>query len=311
MDYINNECPNSPDFEKIINSVRDTIYNLDSLIKLEESRNKYACLPDAGPVERAERVIAALGEPYTDLILKSRVKELENEQKDPVSDFGIDKDGIAHIVISHFDSEKTSIDLRKSLESNRRAKAFLIDLRNNPGGLKDEALKSISLFIKSGVLLKETRRATGKLEYENSNYILKSKRIEKVPQPELKSRYVRTSSLQLQAHPDLVDKPVVLLTNKNTASAAEIFAAALQDHKAAIVLGEKTRCKGIGQLYFTEMPEGSWLAVSNMRLYRPSGKWLGDVHKTCNGVEPDFSLHGSDTDPIDAAKNILAKLHKS
>jgi carboxyl-terminal processing protease len=133
--------------------------------------------------------------------------------------------------------------LRKLKESG--ATSILLDIRDNPGGLLDQAFAVSNLFLKKGQLVVFTR---GRFKRDESNYIT-----------EQESAYVQT--------------PLVVLVSRHSASASEIVAGAIQDHDRGLIVGETTFGKGLVQ---TIMPlrnvRGYALALTTGRYYTPSGR---------------------------------------
>jgi carboxyl-terminal processing protease len=138
-------------------------------------------------------------------------------------------------------------ELEKALRDLKRAGAtsFILDIRDNPGGLLDQSFNVSNLFLKKGQLVVFTR---GRSRRDESNYITE----EQTP---------------------WVDVPLVVLTSRHSASASEIVAGALQDHDRALIVGETTFGKGLVQ---TIMPlrnvRGYALALTTARYYTPSGR---------------------------------------
>jgi carboxyl-terminal processing protease len=143
--------------------------------------------------------------------------------------------------------ENCERELEKALRElqNDGAKAFILDIRDNPGGLLDQAFAVSNLFLKKGQLVVFTR---GRTRRDESNYITE----EESP---------------------WVDTPLVVLTSRHSASASEIVAGALQDHDRALIVGETTFGKGLVQ---TIIPlrnvRGYALALTTARYYTPSGR---------------------------------------
>jgi len=125
------------------------------------------------------------------------------------------------------------------------ARAFVLDIRDNPGGLLDQAFAVSNLFLKKGQLVVFTR---GRSRRDESNYIT-------------------------ETESPWVDVPLVVLTSRHSASASEIVAGALQDHDRALIVGETTFGKGLVQ---TILPlrnvRGYALALTTARYYTPSGR---------------------------------------
>jgi carboxyl-terminal processing protease len=143
------------------------------------------------------------------------------------------------------------------------ATSYILDIRDNPGGLLDQAFAVSNLFLKKGQLVVFTR---GRTRRDESNYITESE-----------SQWA--------------DVPLVVLTSRHSASASEIVAGALQDHDRALIVGETTFGKGLVQ---TILPlrnvRGYALALTTARYYTPSGRSIQrDYSKT--GLEEYYSPH--------------------
>jgi carboxyl-terminal processing protease len=145
------------------------------------------------------------------------------------------------------EGEDCERELEKALRSLQKsgAKAYVLDIRDNPGGLLDQAFAVSNLFLKKGQLVVFTR---GRTRRDESNYITESES-------------------------PWVSMPLVVLTSRHSASASEIVAGALQDHDRALIVGETTFGKGLVQ---TIMPlrnqRGYALALTTARYYTPSGR---------------------------------------
>lgn len=198
---------------------------------------------------------------------------------------------IAHISISSFGQRDMAQELKEAIEQTKDASSYIIDLRDNPGGFVDQALLASSLFVSEGRLLSQRERADSppdEPEYDVITFDLTKDKIDKTRSYENMPGLEKWGAPDLDRFPDMVDKPVVVLVNGNSASASEIFTGALKDNRVATVIGEKTFGKGIGQTTWKGMPEGSLLQTTTFRYYTPSGKWLGDAHKERYGITPDI-----------------------
>ncbi|MCR5050273.1 MAG: S41 family peptidase [Paludibacteraceae bacterium] len=163
---------------------------------------------------------------------------------------------------------------------NKGARRLIIDLRNNGGGIVDEALQMVNLFVEQGQVVVETR---GK----NSNSY----------------RTFRTRN-----NPRYKDMPLVVLVNKNSASASEIVAGALQDMKRATLIGQRTFGKGLVQ-NVRPIAYGGHLKVTTSKYYLPSGRCIQAIdyserqkgHElkkdTAGGILPDIVM--SDSGKVD------------
>ena len=174
--------------------------------------------------------------------------------------------------VSSFTS-KTYPNLKDSLEKEIKAAGGLenvngvvVDLRNNPGGLLNQAIRVSDAFLESGEIVSTRGRAAGDAE-----------------------RYNATPG-------DLTNgKPVVVLINGGSASASEIVAGALQDHHRAIIVGTKSFGKGSVQTVIPLSSDGAAMRLTTARYYTPSGRSIQSL-----GVSPDILVKQrvrSDEDP--------------
>lgn len=166
---------------------------------------------------------------------------------------------IGYIKINNFDSrcsEETIACIKKMTDAG--AKSLLFDVRFNPGGLKDELVKVLDYLLPEGILFQSVDYAGEKnIDYSDAS---------------------------------CVKLPMAVLVNQDSYSAAEFFAAALQEYGAATIVGSKTVGKGNFQTGF-QLSDGSLLNISIGKYYTPKGKSLTDV-----GVAPDTELDLSDED---------------
>jgi carboxyl-terminal processing protease len=147
-------------------------------------------------------------------------------------------------------------EVEKLMQQGMRV--LLLDLRSNPGGLRDEAVEAADLFLDPR---EEILVSKGRAPGDNH----------------------RWSDYRPQRWPDL---PVVVLVSGGTASAAEIIAGALQDHDRALIVGDTTYGKGIVQTVFTLAPE-LMLRMTTARWYTPSGRSIqGAALDSVMGAEP-------------------------
>ncbi|MEI6092333.1 MAG: S41 family peptidase [bacterium] len=170
-------------------------------------------------------------------------------------------DDYAYIRISTF-NESTVSDVKKALTKlqkqakGEKLKGILFDLRNNPGGLLDQAIGVANMFIEKGIIVSVQGRDKEKKMIE----------------------YAKPEGLKIK------DVPMVVLVNQASASAAEIVAGALQDNKRAVVVGQKTFGKGSVQTLI-ELDDKSAIKYTIARYYTPSGKSI-----QAKGIEPDVDI---------------------
>ena len=168
-------------------------------------------------------------------------------------------DGFGYLRITHF-SDTTPRDLRESVAALQRVaggelRGIVLDLRNNPGGVLDAAVEVADLFLEKGVIVSGDGRLS-------------------------------EARFQRRARPgDILDgAPVAVLVNAGSASASEIVAGALKDHRRATLVGTLTYGKGSVQ---TVMPlsNGRAIKLTTSRYYTPSG---ATIHE--QGIEPDVAV---------------------
>ena len=184
--------------------------------------------------------------------LKSVKSRIENE--------------IGYIRVSSF-NQRVDDEIKKAIKKfksdNDQLIGYILDLRNNPGGLLDQAISVTDIFLEKGEIV-STR---GRNDSDTN-------------------RYSAVKS-------DLTDGlPLVVLINQGSASASEIVAGALQDHKRAIIMGTKSFGKGSVQ---TILPSGENVAIklTTAKYYTPSGK---SIQQT--GINPDILVEQSELKPI-------------
>jgi len=166
--------------------------------------------------------------------------------------------GYGYVRIRSF-QERTGRDLAKHVErlteeSKGGLKGLVLDLRDNPGGLLDQAVEVADLWIKDGLIVYTKGR-------------VQSQRQEFSAQPDDEANY-----------------PMVILVNAGSASASEIVAGALQDHHRALVLGSATFGKGSVQTVYP-LADRSGLRLTTALYYTPSGRSIQEV-----GIEPDIAV---------------------
>ena len=158
---------------------------------------------------------------------------------------------------------------------------LIIDLRHNPGGLMPICLQLASEFVEQGTLVSTRERVRGG-DYQTTKFVLDSKGLNSVSTDEKSgqaSEDTTTRQTPLAAH-----KQVIILVDGRSASAAEMFTAALQQNGKATVLGEQTFGKGIGQTVM-RFPNGTEFHVTTFRYFTPNGTWLGNGGNSANNTE--------------------------
>ncbi len=165
---------------------------------------------------------------------------------------------IGYIRLTSF-NENSSTQIKKKIdefENNKKINSYILDLRNNPGGLLSQAIKISDFFLDNGEIVSTKSRKAS----ENRKWFAKKG--------------------------DLTNgKTILVLINNGSASAAEILAGALKDHKRAILLGENTYGKGSVQSIIPLKNKGA-IRLTVAKYYLPSGKSISEV-----GVSPDIEVN--------------------
>jgi len=265
-------------FVKVISPIDDTpaaragVQASDLIIKLDDKQVKGMTLNDAVKIMR--------GKPNTDIVLTIvrkdepkplvititreiiRVKSVKNRMLEP---------GFGYVRITNFQS-RTATDLLKAisdLQKESTLEGLILDLRNNPGGVLTGAVNVSDAFIDDGLIVYTEGRI------DDSSH-----------------RYPATPGDSLNG------APLVVLINGGSASASEIVAGALQDHKRAIIMGTKSFGKGSVQT-IQELRNGSAVKLTTARYFTPNGRSI-----QAKGIVPDISLNTlkiSSSDNGDAA----------
>ncbi len=250
-------------FVKVISPIDDTpasragIQASDLIIKLDDKSVKGMTLNEAVKIMRGkpntdiELTIVREGEPKPLVITITReiirVKSVKNRMLEP---------GYGYVRITNFQS-RTTTDLLKAisdLQKEERLKGLVLDLRNNPGGVLNGAVGVSDAFIDDGLIV----YTEGRLD--DSSH-----------------RYLATPGDSLNG------APLVVLINGGSASASEIVAGAIQDHKRGIIMGTKSFGKGSVQT-IQELRNGSAVKLTTARYFTPNGRSI-----QAKGIEPDIT----------------------
>ena len=165
------------------------------------------------------------------------------------------KKDLGYIRLKSFNenSDKQFLNIIKKFEKNSKVKSYILDLRNNPGGLLTQAINITDFFLNDGEIVSTKGR--------NSS--------------ETRKFFARKGD-------EIKGKPIIILINNGSASASEIFAGALKDHKRAIILGENSYGKGSVQSIIP-LRNGGGMRLTISKYYLPSGSSISEV-----GVTPDI-----------------------
>ena len=174
-----------------------------------------------------------------------------------------DQKNLGYLRLKSFNENSDNQFLKsiKKFEKNLKIKGYVIDLRNNPGGLLTQAINITDFFLDDGEIVSTKGRKIS----------------------ETRKFFARRGD-------ETKGKPIVVLINNGSASASEIFAGALKDHKRAIILGENSYGKGSVQSIIP-LKNGGGMRLTISKYYLPSGKSISEV-----GVTPDILVEEIEED---------------
>ena len=255
---------------KVISPIDDTpasragIKAGDYIVKINDTQVQGKSLPEAvdlmrGPVGSGiELTIRRRGEKkaLTFSIIREII-EIKSVKADLL------QKNIGYIRLTSF-NENSAAQIQKEinkLEQNKNVESYILDLRNNPGGLLSQAIKISDFFLNNGEIVSTKSRKSS----ENRKWFAKEG--------------------------DLTNgKTIIVLINYGSASASEIVAGALKDHKRAILLGENSYGKGSVQSIIPLKNKGA-IRLTVAKYYLPSGKSISEV-----GVSPDIEIDEKSND---------------
>lgn len=260
----------------IISPIEDTpawkagIKSGDKVIAIDGKTTRGASLVEASQMMRGKR--------GTKVILKI-VRDKEDKPRDITIVRGSVKirsvkytdleNGYAYVKITSF-IENTAKELDKAIQAhvskNKKMEGLLLDLRKNPGGLLDQAIKVSDMFLKEGTIVSTIGRDKSKKDVSSATKRGK-----------------------------LTDFPLVILVDEYSASASEIVSGALQDNKRAMIVGERTFGKGSVQSV-VKLPDGSGLKLTVARYYTPNG-----ISIQAEGIKPDIIIEEVDSEVFNKA----------
>ena len=231
----------------------------DRIVKIDDEPTKDMTLFDAVKRMRgkpgSEVTLTLLRENVNTLIEAKVTRDIIKIKS--IKEARIFEGGIGYIKLVEF-QEKTLRDLQEALKKldKEGMKSLILDLRNNPGGLLSSAVDVSEIFITRGQAIVSTR---GRLKSQAMEFRSKVKRAR--------------------------DKiPIVVLINEGSASASEIVAGAIKDHKRGILIGTKSFGKGSVQTV-SPLRDGSAVRLTTAKYYTPSGHSIHEI-----GIEPDVKV---------------------
>ena len=236
----------------------------DYIVKIDDIQVKGKSLVEAvklmrGPVgSTIELTIRRKGvRKAINKIIKREIIEIKSVESKVLKE----KVGYLRLKAFNDNSSKQLVERIKKIENKERPVGYILDLRNNPGGLLTQAIRVTDFFLDEGEIV-STR---GRKAIENRRFF--AKKGDKVK-----------------------GKPLIVLINNGSASASEIVAGALKDHKRAIILGSNTYGKGSVQSIIP-LNNGGGIRITISKYYLPSGDSISGV-----GISPDIFIDDDDDD---------------
>ena len=249
---------------KVITPIDDTpaanagIKSGDYIVKINEEQVQGKSLTEAvdlmrGPI--GSEINLTVRRRNIKKSLKFKIKRAVIEVKSVESKIVGEKKKIGYLRLKSFNENSGDQLFRKinKFEKNNKLNAYILDLRNNPGGLLTQAINITDFFLNDGEIVSTKGR-----------------------------KISETRRFFSRSGDGINGKPLIVITNNGSASASEIVSGALKDHKRAIILGERTYGKGSVQSIIP-LKNGGGLRLTISKYYLPSGKSISEV-----GVLPDI-----------------------
>jgi len=257
---------------KVISPIDDTpasnagIKAGDYIVKINKNQVQGKSLTEAvelmrGPV--GSEIILTVRRKNVKKALEFKIKRAVIEVKSVVAKIIGDKKKIGYLRLKSFNensNKQLSMNINK-FEKNNNLNGYILDLRNNPGGLLTQAINVTDFFLDDGEIVSTRGRKAG----ESRRFFSKK-------------------------GDGINGKPLIVLINNGSASASEIVSGALKDHKRAIILGERSYGKGSVQSIIP-LKNGGGIRITISKYYLPSGKSISEV-----GVLPDIYLEETGKD---------------
>lgn len=274
---------------------------------------------EGGPAEKAglkggDAMVSANGVSLKDATLKQVIEQLKGKENTTVKlrvrSKGVERDvdivrgivsvpvvstkefgDIGYVRLNNFEQEDTLDEMFAALTKLKNSKGLIIDLRGNPGGRVDICINLAAMFLEQGDIVSIRNRVPfgghSKTTYHVDSGAMTVTDVDE-DSGETSQKLSRRPANMAQG------KEIVILVDGHSASASEMFTGALKDNNRAVVVGEKTFGKGIGQMMLP-MPNGTVLRVTTLRYFTPNGTWLGDGSSAHDGIEPHHKVEAPKT----------------
>lgn len=262
------------------------IKSADVILKINDKSTLNMSIDDAVNIMRGKKGTPLQLTIYRKGESKPLVFDLKRDviKVDSVVGYKIENTDFYYIRVSSFDKNVAS-SVQKLLQKAGKINGIVLDLRNNPGGLLNQAVELSELFIKRGVIVSQK----GRTKEDNTSFKVNGKAL-------------------------YAEIPMVVLINGGSASASEIVSGAMQDHKRAVLVGEQSFGKGSVQVVIP-LGKTDGLKLTTAKYYLPSGRTIQAV-----GIKPDVEVfygavqqkdtNGFEIKEADLRKHLESELEK-
>lgn len=195
---------------------------------------------------------------------------------------------VGYLRVDNFEQNNLVAAMRRSLLGKLAGcAALVIDLRGNGGGSDTLVFGALGLFLETGKLASIVQRIPGTQVDLAVVHELEPRRLASYVTGH--ENFVCRTTSQRRACVVKGSVPIVVLMDGDSASCSELFAGALRDNGRAVIVGEKSYGKGVGQTH-TNLPGGTLLATTQFSYKTPKGHWPGDAHRQRFGLKPNLTV---------------------
>jgi len=294
-------------YHRIWELANDNIFDVEKLAGWKRWKHRFdrQIRTHDDAVRFANQALATLGDRFNQVYSQEQDRQLYALIHNPYAVTVKELPGkIGYFHLQDFLPWNTSDQVDRALCQLKNCKALVMDLRGNGGGDLEQALNCLGLFLQEGTLVTfKTRIPRGSYITRKLSLTADSLITVEGDPASGQSNAAATQRRTPSRATALVNRRLVVLVDQHTASAAEMFVAAMQDNGFTII-GSCTCGKGIGQRHFSLSEELGLsrhqeiaLQVTNCRYYSPSGNWLGDDGQTvAAGIRPNIIVNPTQTD---------------
>jgi C-terminal processing protease CtpA/Prc len=290
--YISQSARHERTYAKAWKLVQENYYDRSKLRDWDKWQHKY----DGKLRTRAQlnaainEMVDSLGDDYTFVMTEAALKDRRSEQEAPcVSDTRVLPGNVGYIKLDNFSSATVATEMKQAFRKLAKTNGIVLDMRDNHGGFIDAAHDVFSMVMDEGVFTSYNGFLDGAVD--NQSYVLK-----RAHWNIMKNGKIATEKRK----PNIIgNKPLAVLVNEDTRSAAEMLAGALRDNDRAVVIGTQTYGKGVLQDAF-ELGDDILMKVVTAKYFLPDGT---NIHGT--GLTPNIEVAGSEQAQLNRAVRLL------